>query len=165
MPTDHDGTADQTSDSVGISSIDDRIIHELRRDGRTSYADLGRAVGLSAHAVGERVRRLVRSGVIKGFMAVVDGKRLGQGLEALVDVRLLPTAVPETFEANASKLETVREVVFVTGRFDYQVRVVCRDAEALDRTVRTLRGRGGAALTETRIVLRATAAFPEARAR
>jgi Lrp/AsnC family leucine-responsive transcriptional regulator len=56
-------------------------------------------------------------------------------------------------------LSAVQEVAFVTGRFDYHVRAACRDADDLDATVRAIRTEGGAAHTETRIVLRATA-FP-----
>jgi Lrp/AsnC family transcriptional regulator, leucine-responsive regulatory protein len=138
-----------------MNPIDDRIIRALLQDGRASYADLGRSVGLSAHAVGERVRRLVREGTITGFTANVDLKKLGRDLDALVDVRLLPSTSPDTFEAEAIALEAVRELVFVTGRFDYQLRVACRDAQELDHTVRALRQRCGAAVTETRIVLRA----------
>jgi Lrp/AsnC family transcriptional regulator, leucine-responsive regulatory protein len=48
-------------------------------------------------------------------------------------------------------------VIFVTGRFDYHLRVACRDPHGLDHTVRTLRQRRGAAITETRIILRAEA--------
>ena len=51
----------------------------------------------------------------------------------------------------------MRELAFVTGRFDYHVRVACHNADDLDATVRAIRRDGGAAQTETRIVLRANA--------
>jgi len=51
-------------------------------------------------------------------------------------------------------LPAVREMAFVTGRFDYQLRVACLDADDLDHTVRAIRGEAGAAGTETRIVMR-----------
>ena len=49
----------------------------------------------------------------------------------------------------------MRELAFLTGRFDFQLRLACRDADDLDRTVRTIRRDAGAASTETRIVMRA----------
>ncbi len=51
------------------------------------------------------------------------------------------------------KLPPVQDIAFVTGRFDYQVRVACRSTEDLDRTVRAIRSQG-VARTETRIILR-----------
>jgi Lrp/AsnC family leucine-responsive transcriptional regulator len=145
-----------SSRSDALDSVDDRIVGMLVQDGRASYADIGRVVGLSGHAVGERVRRLVQEGAITGFSATVDLARLGRGLDALIDVRLSTSARPEAFERAAADLPAVREVVFLTGRFDYQLRMACRDANELDQTVRVLRERAGAALTETRIVLRST---------
>jgi Lrp/AsnC family leucine-responsive transcriptional regulator len=118
-------------------------------------------VGLSPHGAADRVRRLERAGIITGFTATVDLGSVGRGLDAFIDVRLLAGTQPDTFEAFVTALPAVREVAFVTGRFDYHVRVACRDADDLDATVRAIRGEAGAAQTETRIVLRA-AASPKA---
>jgi Lrp/AsnC family leucine-responsive transcriptional regulator len=141
-----------------MDEIDRVIVNELVRNGRASYRELGELAGLSPHAVAPRVRRLVEAGVITGFTATVDEGSVGQVLDALIDVRLLSTAKPEAFEATAAKLPAVRELSFLTGRFDYQLRAACRDADDLDHTVRALR-RAGAAVTETRIVMR-TQTFP-----
>ena len=70
---------------------------------------------------------------------------------------LLPSTTSEAFEAFVLSLPAVQEVAFVTGRFDYHVRVACRNADDLDETVRAIRREAGAAQTETRIVLRASA--------
>ena len=126
----------------------------LAENGRASFTELGEAAGLSPHAAADRVRRLREAGVITGFTANIDLARVGRGLDALVDVRLQPNADPDRFEAVAAGLEAVREVAFVTGRSDYHLRINCRDADALNETIRTLRRRAGAAVTETRIVMR-----------
>ncbi len=137
-----------------MDATDNRIVDLLVRNGRASYAQLGEEVGLSPHAVAGRVRRLVDRGVITGFTATVDPEHLGRRLDALIDVRLRPETLPEAFETAAAKLRSVREIAFVTGRSDYQVRVACTDPDDLDQTVRALRQQGGAAATETRIVMR-----------
>jgi Lrp/AsnC family leucine-responsive transcriptional regulator len=92
--------------------------------------------------------------VITGFSATLDPSGVGRGLDALIDVRLLPNTDPMAFERAAAALKPVREVAFVTGRSDYHVRVSCRDANDLNETIRALRQQGGAAVTETRIVMR-----------
>jgi Lrp/AsnC family leucine-responsive transcriptional regulator len=119
-----------------------------------SFANLGQLVSLSPHGAADRVRRLQRTGVITGFTAMVDLGQVGRALDAYIDVRLLPTTNPDDFERAVLALPAARELTFVTGRFDYQVRVACTGAEDLDRTVRALRQKAGAAQTETRIVLR-----------
>lgn len=137
-----------------MDEIDTQILSILSENGRASFASIGEAVGLSPHGTADRVRRLERDGVILGYTARVDPAEVGRSLEALVDIRLLPSTDPDEFERAALRLPAVREVDFLTGRFDYQLRLACRDADELDQTVRTIRREAGAAATETRIVMR-----------
>ena len=139
--------------SIALDDIDRVILSELVRNGRATYTQLGELAGLSPHAVGPRVRRLVDAGVITSFVANVDFGAIGRGLEALVDLRLASNADPDAFEERCAELPSVRELTFLTGRYDYQLRASCQDADDLDHTVRALR-RAGAAVTETRIVMR-----------
>ena len=143
-----------------MDEIDDRILSILATNGRASFAAIGAEVGLSPHGAADRVRRLERDGVITGYAARIDPAGVGRSLDAFIDVRLLPATDPEEFERRVATLASVREVAFLTGRFDYQLRVACRDADDLNETVRAIR-RGGRRRTETRIVLRA-AASPKA---
>jgi len=69
-----------------MNETDGEILKILREDGRISWRDLGAAVGLSANAAADRVRRLRNAGVITGFTALVDPGAGGRKLEALVGV-------------------------------------------------------------------------------
>jgi len=137
-----------------MDEIDTQILSLLCANGRASFASIGAQVGLSPHGTADRVRRLERDGVITGYTARVDPGRVGRSVDALVDVRLLPSTDPDQFERLVARLPAVTELVFLTGRFDYQLRVACKDAEDLDQTVRGVRRDGGVAATETRIVMR-----------
>jgi len=148
--------------SSALDDVDRVILSELIRNGRASYKQLGELAGLSPHAVAPRVRRLRVAGIVTGFTANVDWGLIGRGLDALIDIRLLSTAVPEQFEQAVAELPAARELMFLTGRFDYQLRAACVDADDLDHTVRALR-KAGAAVTETRIVLRTEAYRREVR--
>lgn len=141
-------------ETVVRDQIDHTIIGELLVDGRVSYADLGKVVGLSPHATADRIRRLMRAGIITGFSATICYSAIGRPLDAIINVRLSPTTDPDEFEKIASQLIPVRELTVVTGRFDYLVRVGCKDTDDLDATVRALRRDAGAAGTETHIVMR-----------
>jgi Lrp/AsnC family transcriptional regulator, leucine-responsive regulatory protein len=143
-------------DHAVLDTTDFRILNALIANGRASFASLGEEVGLSPHGAADRVRRLERTGVITGYTAAIALENVGRGLDAFIDVRLMPKTLPEKFEEFCGSLPAVRELAFVTGRFDYHVRVACQNADDLDATVRVIRRNGGAAQTETRIVLRAT---------
>jgi Lrp/AsnC family transcriptional regulator, leucine-responsive regulatory protein len=137
-----------------MDAVDREILRILVANGRASHVLIGREVGLSPNAVADRVRRLVADGVITGVHAAVDPSALGRSMTALIDVRLLPNTTPDDLEQAASKLDGVQEIAFLTGRFDFQLRVACRDSTDLDRLLRELRATAGVGETETRLVLR-----------
>jgi Lrp/AsnC family transcriptional regulator, leucine-responsive regulatory protein len=139
---------------AAVDAIDSEILRLLRADGRLSWRDLGAAVGLSANAAADRVRRLREAGVITGFAALVDPAAGGRRLEALVGVTLARGSDSDAFAIMVDRLEAVTEVLHLSGSPDYQLRVACRDAAELDKLLRTLRTRAGAADTETTIILR-----------
>jgi Lrp/AsnC family transcriptional regulator for asnA, asnC and gidA len=114
--------------TVVLDDIDKAIIRELQLDGRTPYAKLGPAVGLSQAAVRQRVQRLMENGVMQ-VVAVTDPLMLGFTLEAMIGVE-----VDGDLRAVASKVaqvDNVDYVVVTTGRFDLVVEVVCRDHQEL----------------------------------
>ena len=143
-----------------MDATDSEILRLLEEDGRLSWRDLGAAVGLSANAAAERVRRLRDGGVITGFTALVDPAAGGRTLQALIGVTLAPGTDSDEFAAQATRLEQVTEVLHLTGAPDYQLRVACRDTAELDALLRVLRLRHGAADTDTTIILRSGAPQP-----
>ena len=132
---------------VVLDDIDKAIIRELQLDGRTPYAKLGPAVGLSQAAVRQRVQRLIENGVMQ-VVAVTDPLMLGFKLEALIGVE-----VDGDLRVVASKLaevDNVDYVVVTTGRFDLVVEVVCRDHEELLHIINdVVRAIPGVRATET----------------
>lgn len=139
---------------AAMDPIDSEIVRRLRDDARLSWRDLGAAVGLSANAAADRVRRLRRAGVITGFSALVDPAAGGRTLQALVGVHLSQGVDSDEFAAGVDRLEQVTEVLHLTGAPDYQLRVACIDTAELDALLRTLRLRHGVADTDTTIILR-----------
>ena len=132
---------------VVLDDIDKAIIRELQLDGRTPYAKLGPAVGLSQAAVRQRVQRLIENGVMQ-VVAVTDPLMLGFKLEALIGVE-----VEGDLRVVASKLaevDNVDYVVVTTGRFDLVVEVVCRDHKELLHIINdVIRAVPGVRATET----------------
>lgn len=108
-----------------MDQIDRRILHTLERDGRISNADLSRSVGLSASACLRRVQELEKSGLIKGYRAVLDRSKLGGEITAFVMVGLSAHLAKDAkaFEQAMETADEVRECHNITGSVEYLLRV------------------------------------------
>ena len=117
---------------IKLDSINNRILHELTADGRVSNAELAERVGLSASACLRRVQELERSGVIKGYRAVLDRAALGTGFTAFIAVGLSDhtKASQKAFEESIVTSPEVRECHNITGVFEYLLRVEAADLSA-----------------------------------
>ena len=139
--------------STSLDAIDQSLIEALCAHGRASYQELGKTIGLSPTATADRVRRLVRTGVIRGFRAVVDAEQVGRRVEAAIDVRLEVGADRDEWVAVLRAHPTVIEAVHVTGHFDYQLRVFCTGTSELDAILGSLKSNGLVVETATRLML------------
>ncbi|MGF1545817.1 MAG: Lrp/AsnC family transcriptional regulator [Thiotrichales bacterium] len=112
---------------------DRRILEILQSDGRLSNQDLADCIGLSPSPCLRRVKALEEAGVIAGYHAVLDARKLGMTLMALVHIsmdRHTPDRF-EHFEAAMAALPEVLECLLITGQAaDYQLKVVVRDMDA-----------------------------------
>jgi Lrp/AsnC family leucine-responsive transcriptional regulator len=111
-----------------------KIVEELQRDGRLSWAELGRRVGLTTPAVAERVYRLEKLGVIRGFHADISLERLGMPI--LIFVRLSmagPEQLVRAFQKQVKTWEEVLECHRVTGSDSFIVKARVVSVEHLER--------------------------------
>lgn len=119
-----------------IDETDRRILGELARDGRVSFAELGRRVNLSAPSVAERVQRLERDGVIAGYRAELDPRALGYPLTAIVRVKPAPGQLKRIPEL-AAEIPEVGECHRITGEDCFFLKLHLRSidelSELLDR--------------------------------
>ncbi|MFC0105065.1 Lrp/AsnC family transcriptional regulator [Kibdelosporangium aridum] len=124
-----------------LDATDWRILEELQRDGRASYAELARAVSMSASAVTERVRRLEQAGIIRGYTAVVDADRLGFTILALVRLRY-PTGNYKPFHELLAGTPEIVEAHHVTGDDCFVLKVIARSMRHLEQTTGRISGLG-----------------------
>ena len=116
-----------------LDRTDREILAALANNARLSNKELAARIGLAPSSCHERVRRLTRSGALRGFHADVDPSALGFGIEAMIAVRLR-THTRENYERFRAYLLTVPEVVDVfhtSGENDFLVHVLARDAHQL----------------------------------
>lgn len=100
------------------------------------------------------MRRLQRSGVLKGFRAEVDPAALGLHTSLIVDVQLREDVNRKDFEAGLSAVPQVISAVHLTGQWDYQLRVVCADTAEFETVIEVLRQEHGVRRLESHLVLR-----------
>jgi Lrp/AsnC family transcriptional regulator for asnA, asnC and gidA len=135
-----------------IDRISRSIVDQLREDGRRSYAEIGKAVGLSEAAVRQRVQKLTDGGVIR-IVALTDPQQLGLTRQAMIgvtvsgDVRVVADAL--------AAIPAVDYVVMTAGTFDLLAEVVCEDDEELVELLNArIRALDGVVSTETFVYLK-----------
>lgn len=107
-----------------LNRIDRHILQILQEDGRVSFAELARQVGLTTTPCIERVRRLEREGFIESYSARINPEHLDAGLIVFVQIRLDRTSRDnfEQFKAAVVELPEVQECYLVSGNFDYLIK-------------------------------------------
>jgi Lrp/AsnC family leucine-responsive transcriptional regulator len=115
-----------------IDNYDRRILEILQQDGRISNNDLADRIGLSPSACLRRMRSLDESGLVIGYRALLDAKKLGLSLMALIHISM-DRHTPDrfaAFEESISQLPQVLECMLITGQAaDYQIKVIVRDMD------------------------------------
>ncbi|WP_313953550.1 Lrp/AsnC family transcriptional regulator [Accumulibacter sp.] len=127
-----------------LDRYDWQILRVLQQDGRISNQDLAERIGLSPSPCLRRVRALEESGLITGYRALLDAKKLGLSLMALIHISM-DRHTPErftSFDAAIAEIPELLECLLITGQdADYQLKVVVKDMDAyqellLDRITR-----------------------------
>ncbi|MDY6827952.1 MAG: Lrp/AsnC family transcriptional regulator [Pseudomonadota bacterium] len=118
---------------VKMDRYDQRILQVLQQEGRISNQDLSQRIGLSPSPCLRRVKALEEAGFISGYRAVVDAKRLGLKLLAILHISM-DRHTPErfaNFEAQVADIPQVLECLLITGQdADYQLKVIVADMDA-----------------------------------
>lgn len=146
------GASRASARAMTLDDVSKAIIEQLQTDGRRSYAEIGKAVGLSEAAVRQRVQKLTESGVMQ-VVAVTDPMQLGFYRQAMIGIRVSgdTTVVAEEL----GKLAAVDYIVLTAGSFDILVEVVCENDDDLIALLnKKIRGIDGVASTETFVYLK-----------
>ena len=128
------------------------ILGVLQRDGRATYAEIGKQVGLSPSSVHQRVRKLEGAGVIRGYRATVDLEAIGLYVTALVSIMPLDPKQPDDLADRVLELPEVEDCFSVAGDENYVLKVRTRTTEHLEDLLRRIREKAGVQ-TRTTVVL------------
>lgn len=135
-----------------MEDLDRRIVDLLTKDGRISYTDLGKALGMSTSAVHQRVRRLEERGVVTGYTATVDHRALGQELTAFMSVTPLDPSAPDDIPDRLQGIGAIEECHSVAGDENYILKVRVSTPTELEELIARIRGAAHVS-TRTTVVL------------
>ena len=136
-----------------MDPIDEAIIGCVQRNARATYAEIGRAANLSASAAKRRLDRLVASGAIRGFTAVLDPQVLAWRTEAFVEVYCRGNPTPAQLRRALEGIPEVVDACTVSGPADALLHLLAESVTHLERAVQRLRSTGVVERTESVIVL------------
>ena len=144
-----------------IDEIDAKILELLQGEGRMKRSDVADEVDLSISAVSERMRKLEERGVITGYKAIVDPKRLHLHITAFIRVSVDGSEQYPAFVDRVADMEQVLEVHSITGAGSHVMKVRTKNTTTLERFLSEIQAIPGVTQTTTSIVL---STFKESRA-
>lgn len=121
-----------------LDEMDRRILRVLSQDGRASFQEIGKQVGLSPSPCWQRIKRMEESGVIKGYEARIDVAELGfrDSLIVMLTLEQHSDEMLERFEQALAEIPEVIEAYLVSGEHDYFIRVAVKDTRDYERLLR-----------------------------
>ncbi|MPZ76595.1 MAG: winged helix-turn-helix transcriptional regulator [Deltaproteobacteria bacterium] len=136
-----------------IDQIDLKILFILQNNCRSRLADIAEEVDLSAPAVMERVKKLEAGGVIKGYQALLDGKKVGKDITAFIGVSIGNQRDIDKFAAQMLRYYDVLECHHVTGDETFILKVKSANTGSLEKLLGEIRSVEGVTRTVTKVVL------------
>lgn len=124
--------------NLELDSIDRKILRALQDNGKVSMAELAEKVGLSPSPCARRVRLMEKAGIIKGYAAIIDQKKVGLPISAFASIKLERQREEDLdrFEEAVSRWPEVLDCYLMTGQRDYLMRIVAADLEAYERFIK-----------------------------
>ena len=138
---------------VDLDNLDRGILEVLQEDCKTPLVKIGERVGLSAPAVVERVHKLEEAGIIRGYHALLDGRRVGLDVTAFVGVTLNHQRIVGLLETSLGELPQILEAHYITGDHALLLKVKVQNSAALESLLARLRTIPGIECTHTMIAL------------
>ena len=135
-----------------MEDLDRLIVQLLTEDGRRSYTDLAKETGLSVSAVHQRVRRLEKRGVVRGYHAIIDPDTVGLALTAFVSLTPSDPAAPDDAPERLAHLSAIEACHSVAGEESYILKVRVARPSALESLLQEIRAAANVS-TRTTVVL------------
>ncbi len=137
-----------------MDAIDYKILHRLRENARQKASAIGEEINLSVSAVLERIRKMEKCGLIEGYTVILDQKQMGNDMTALMEVSLEHPRFYDSFTEMVRENENIISCDYLTGDFDFILKIVTDTSESLESIHRHIKSLEGVSATRTHFVLK-----------
>ena len=136
-----------------IDEIDAKILDILQKEGRTRRNDLADTVGLSLPSVSDRLRKLEEHGIITGYHAKLDAKKMGKDITAFIFVTVDSSKHYGAFLEHARDVDEILECHAITGDATHLLKIRTTNTSSLEKLLAKIQAWMGVASTRTDLVL------------
>jgi len=137
-----------------LDNIDIKIIRLLNNNARIRASQISEEINLSVSAVAERIKKLESSGIIQSYAVILDQRKLGNDVIALMEVSLEHPKYYDHFAEEVCNTPNIVSCYYMTGDFDFLLKIVTDTPESLELIHRMLKSIEGVSGTKTHVVLR-----------
>ena len=138
---------------VSLDQVDRGILAMLQQDGRASASYIAQKIGMSIPAVTDRIKKLQESGVIMGFTALLDHRKMGRDVTAFITVISESSAHYSDVVLQANKTSEIAQCFTTTGNGSHVLLAVTENTTSLEKLLRIIQGWHGIMRTETQMIL------------
>jgi len=139
--------------SRNLDALDAKILHALQENARITVSDISKKTGIPHTTIRLRIKRLENIGVVKGYVPLLDLKKLGYTAKAIVLIKTSPEEKYEKLADTFKKMENVRWIYSISGRMTGALMVIAKDMRELHETVLKIRRVPGVVDEETIVVM------------
>ena len=137
-----------------MDKLDYQIINELRSNARQTASEISKTIHLSVSTVIERIRKLEKSGLIKSYTIITNDHQLGNEITVMMEVSMEHPKFNESFIESVNAHPNIVACYYLTGEFDFMLKICCRSSEHLEQIHNTIKDCPGVRATRTHYVLR-----------
>jgi len=137
-----------------MDKLDYQIIRELRNNARKTASEISKTIHLSVSTVIERIRKLEKSGLIEAYTIITSDHELGNDIMVMMEVSMEHPRYNDDFIAKVNSNPNVVACYYLTGEFDFMLKICCRSSEHLEKIHNQIKDCGGVRSTRTHYVLR-----------
>lgn len=144
---------DEREGVIIMDELDIRILRLLKENAKTPASDISNQINLSVSAVGERIKKLEKSGIVKQYTTILNPNALKKDLTALMFISLERPQVSEAFLEYVQLEEEIMDCYYLAGDYDYMIKIATENTSSLERLLNRIKSISGIIKTNTIVVL------------
>lgn len=137
-----------------MDNLDYKILECLKSNARIKASQISKEIHLSVSVVLERIKKMENNNIIKNYTITVDNNKLGNGTSALMEVSLDHPKFYESFTNIIEQNDKVVLCYYLTGEFDFMLKILCSSSEELEKIHRDIKSLEGVSRTKTYFILK-----------